>query len=604
MAKGHPSRVKPQGHAGIAAFVVASPMIAWAAVIAAPCFPKGRGLLDAFLALGEAIGHPFQLSWVSATPLWIGAFLGIYALVAAFYLMSRKNFRLKEEYGSARWDTPSEVNEVFEDVTNLENNIPLTHSIRMGMDVFRHGHNLNTLVIGGSGSGKTRYFVLPGLIGLGRTPDSKGTNCSYLVTDPKGELLDGTGRMFKERGYKIRVLNLVNMAASDGYNPFDYIRSDNDVQLIVENLFANTTPPESRSNDPYWDNMAKNLLMALMLYLWHYAPREEQNFEMVMHMVTYISKSDDDEDAKSPMDILFERKKREDPTSLAVRYYELATKAPGRTMMSIVSSLVAHMDKFNLPAVARLTSRDDMEIGTLGQTPSITYVITPDDDTSFNFLAGMFYTQAIQTLERTADASHKPLPIHVRFMLDEFANIALPRSFQNSLSVFRSRNISAVIVLQALSQLKAKYEKDWESIVANCDTVLYLGGNESGTHEWLSKMLGKETIDTRSYNRSRGRNGSFSANEQQTGRELLTADEIRRLNRDEAIAIIGGYTAIDKKFPLMQHPLVGLTAAGGAEPYKHWELSGEIADPEKVELQEDGIYEMLTSDELEKLYNV
>ncbi len=595
MANGHTSRAgTSRASSVVVGFLVCYPLIVWAAVLAAPALSTEGGIFNILIAAGNALQHPFVFTWTDKTWLCIVVFTVAYAMAAAIYLSIRKNWRFREEYGSAKWDTPSAVNNVFYDKAHPQKNLPITKHISMATNMYMHSHNLNTLVIGGSGSGKTRYLVLPQLM--------TESGCSFLVTDPKGELLTSTGEMFKSFGYKIRVLNLKDMAASDGYNPFHYIKSENDVQLIVENLFRNTTPPESRATDPYWDNMAKTLLMALMLYLWHYAPEEEQNFDTVMFLLTYVAKSDEDESMKSPIDILFERKKREEPNSLAVRYYELATKAPGRTMMSIVSSLVSHCDKFNLPEVAKLTIRDEMEIERLGKEPSITYVITPDDDTSFNFLAGMFYTQAIQTLERISDQERKPLPVHVRFMLDEFANIALPQSFQNSLSVFRSRNISACIILQALAQLKAKYEKDWESIVANCDTVLYLGGNESSTHEWLSKMLGKETIDTRTYNRSRGRNGNVSSNEAGTGRELLTQDEIRRMNRKDAIVIIGGYTAIDTKYPLNKHPNIALTTNGGAKEYVHNELIGSTQVAEEVELNENGVYEVLTSEELESYY--
>lgn len=541
--------------------------VVWLALRIAPFMEDGLpGLIRNF---GAAMSCPFYITLCEDSLKTVLILLLCYGLAIGMYLSTQRNYRRREEHGSAQWGSPAQVNRKYADKVPTQNKI-LTQNVSVGLDGRRHRRNLNTLVCGGSGAGKTRFFAKPNLC---------QANSSYVVLDPKGELLRDTGNLFSAKGYDIKVLDLINMEKSHCYNPFVYLRSDNDIQRLVTNLFKNTTPKGSQSQDPFWDQAATMLLLALILYLHYEAPPEEQNFPMVMEMIRAGEVREDDETYKSALDILFERLEMRNPEHIALKYYRSYHSGSGKTLKSIQITLISRLEKFNLESLASITQNDDLELWSIGEKKTAVFAIIPDNDSSFSFLVGMLYTQLFQQLYYQADVIHGGrLPVHVHFLMDEFANVALPDEFDKLLSTMRSREISVSIIIQNLAQLKALFEKQWESIVGNCDEFLYLGGNEQSTHEYVSKLLGKETIDTNTYGQSKGRNGSYSTNWQLAGRELMTPDEVRMLNNRYALLFIRGERPVeDLKFDILKHPNIALTTDGGAEPYRHGEDSISIA---------------------------
>lgn len=476
----------------------------------------------------------------------------------------------------------------------------------IGLDGHKHRRNLNVLVCGGSGSGKTRFYAKPNIM---------NANTSFVVLDPKGEILRDTGNLLHSNGYEIKVIDLINMEKSHCYNPFLYLRSDNDIQRLVTNLFKNTTPKGSQSQDPFWDNAATMLLLALVFYLHYEAPEDEQNFPMVMEMIRAGEVREDNDDYQSPLDELFDRLEMRNPEHIALKYYRAYHSGSGKTLKSIQITLVSRLEKFNLTSLAGITQTDEMDLWSIGEKKTAVFAVIPDNDSSFNFIIGMLYTQLFQQLYYQADIVHGGrLPVHVHFVMDEFSNVALPDEFDKLLSTMRSREISVSIIIQNLAQLKALFEKQWESIVGNCDEFLYLGGNEQSTHEYVSKLLGKETIDTNTYGQSRGRNGSYSTNWQLAGRELLTPDEVRMMDNRYALLFIRGERPVqDDKFDILRHPNVALTTDGKAKPYQHGEDTRSIADitfdatllDKAVEYDLGDIadrYELLSEEELEEQF--
>ena len=542
-------------------------MAAWFGLLSAPCLKDGLvGLIRDF---GVITQNPFKIQLCEGSLKTVLIFVGIYGLGIGVYLSSSRNYRRREEHGSAQWGSPVQVNRKYADKVPTRNKI-LTQNVSVGLDGRKHRRNLNTLVCGGSGAGKTRFFAKPNLC---------QANSSYVVLDPKGELLRDTGNLLSGKGYDIKVLDLINMEKSHCYNPFVYLRSDNDIQRLVTNLFKNTTPKGSQSQDPFWDQAATMLLLALIFYLHYEAPPEEQNFPMVMEMIRAGEVREDDETYKSALDILFERLEMRNPEHIALKYYRSYHSGSGKTLKSIQITLISRLEKFNLESLASITQNDELELWSIGEKKTAVFAIIPDNDSSFSFLVGMLYTQLFQQLYYQADVIHGGrLPVHVHFLMDEFANVALPDEFDKLLSTMRSREISVSIIIQNLAQLKALFEKQWESIVGNCDEFLYLGGNEQSTHEYVSKLLGKETIDTNTYGQSKGRNGSYSTNWQLAGRELMTPDEVRMLDNRYALLFIRGERPVeDLKFDILKHPNIALTADGGAGPYRHGEDSISIA---------------------------
>ncbi len=541
--------------------------VVWLALLIAPCMENGlAGLIENF---GSVMQNPFRITLCEDSLKAVLILLIIYGLAIGVYLSTDRNYRRREEHGSARWGVPSQVNKKYADPVKTENKI-LTQNVSIGLDGHKHRRNLNVLVCGGSGAGKTRFVAKPNIM---------QASTSYCVLDPKAELLRSLGGLLEREGYTIRVLDLINPEKSHCYNPFVYLRNDNDIQRLVTNLFKNTTPKGSQSQDPFWDQAATMLLLALIFYLHYEAPPEEQNFPMVMEMIRAGEVKEDDESYRSTLDILFERLEMRNPEHIALKYYRSYHSGSGKTLKSIQITLISRLEKFNLQSLASITQTDEMELWSLGEKKTAIFAVIPDNDSSFNFLVGMLYTQLFQQLYYQADIVHGGrLPVHVHFVMDEFANVALPDEFDKLLSTMRSREISVSIIIQNLAQLKALFEKQWESIVGNCDEFLYLGGNEQSTHEYVSKLLGKETIDTNTYGQSKGRNGSYSTNWQITGRELMTPDEIRMLDNRYALLFIRGESPIeDTKYDIMKHPNIRFTTDGGAEPYRHGEDTVSVA---------------------------
>ena len=545
--------------------------IVWLAVLMASCYEPGMTIFTLMDAFSAATKNPFSLHWTPYTMKFIGIFLLLYGGAILFYYTGQKNTRPGEEHGSASWGSVRELDKKYRD-KDAGKNVILTQHLQMSMNGKLHRRNLLQIIVGGSGSGKTRFLAKPNLM---------LANASFIVTDPKGEMLRAVGNLFLEEGYVLRVFDLIDPSKSDCYNPFCYIRKDADVFKLIDNFIKNTTPKGAKANDPFWEKSETALDSALMLYLLHEAPVEDQNMETILYMIENGGAKEEDDNYQSPLDLLFEALEEEKPDHIAVRQYHIFKQAAGKTAKSILVSAAVRLASFTLPEIQRITASDDMELGKLGERKQAIFCIIPDsNDASLNFLVGMLYTQAFQELYYQADKIHQgALPVPVRLMFDEFANVALPDGYARLQATMRSRNIMSTIILQNISQLKALFKDDWEGIIGNADSFVYLGGNEQSTHKYISELLGKETIDTRTSSQSKGRNGSFSQNFQQTGRELMTPDEVRRLDNKNAIVLIRGEKpVIDEKYDILKHPNIHRTEDGGAPPYLHTPLRAFAAD--------------------------
>ena len=540
-----------------------SPLVLWLAAIAAYAYEDGMNLFQWMGRFSQVLERPFAIGW---TPYTLKCMLGsllLYGCGIALYYSSRENRRPGEEYGSAKWGNPKELNRKYMDHRHKDANIILTQRVRLGMDGYITQRNMNILVIGGSGSGKTRYFCKPGLY---------SANCSYLVTDPKGELLKAAGGLLLSLGYEVRVFNLIDPEQSDCYNPFVYVREEKDVLSLIDNLIKNTTPRNASSNDPFWEKAEVALDSALMLYLIHEAPQDEQNFETMLYMMNFADVREEDEQYRSPLDMLFRALEEEQPAHVAVKQYKVFKQAAGKTAKSILVTAAVRLAAFNIPQYAAMTSMDEMDFGSLGERKRAIFCVIPVNDSSMNYLVGMLYTQCFQELYRRADLKYNGrLPVPVRVLQDEWANVAQPESYPKILATCRSYNIGLNIIVQNVQQIKALYEKEHESIIGNCDTLLFLGGgNEPASLEFIVKLLGRETLATRTRGLTKGRNGSSTTNYQQTGRDLMTIDEVRKLDTNKAILFIRGEDpVIDRKYNLKRHPNIKLTLDGKAKPYIH-----------------------------------
>ena len=541
--------------------------VVWLGLLLAPA--AHGGLPEIVARFPAVMNDPFHIELCGDSLKTVLVLLCAYGLAVGVILSSRRNYRRGEEHGSAKWGSARTVNRKYRAAAPEDNKI-FTQNVRMGLDGRKHRRNLNTVVVGGSGAGKTRFYAKPNLC---------QANTSFTVLDPKGELLRSTGHLLRQKGYEVRVLDLLNMEKSHCYNPFVYLRDDNDVQRLVTNLFKSTTPKGSQSNDPFWDTAASMLLLALIFYLKYEAPPDEQNFPMVMEMLRAADVREDCDEYTSPLDELFERLEMRDPDHIAVKYYKDYHSGSAKTLKSIQITLAARLEKFNLESLASLTATDELDLPSLGEKKVALFALIPDNDTSFNFLVSILYTQLFQQLFYLADHKYGgSLPVHCHFIMDEFANVSLPDDFDKILSVMRSRGVSVSIILQNLAQLKALFEKQWESIVGNCDEFLYLGGNEQSTHKYVSELLGKETIDTNTYGKSTGRSGNYSTNYQISGRELMTPDEVRMLDNRYALLFIRGERPVmDFKYDILKHPNVKLTTDGGQPPYIHGEPTQAVA---------------------------
>ena len=576
--------------------------VTWLALLTAPF--AADGLVTIIQKLPEAMDNPFHITLCRDSLKTILLFLLVYGMGIGIARSSPKNYRRREEHGSAQWGDTRTLCRKYA-LSDPAQNIILTMHVRIGLDGRIHRRNLNVLVVGGSGAGKTRFYCKINLMQC---------NTSFVILDPKGEQLRDVGMLLEEQGYEIRVLDLINMEKSHCYNPFVYLHTDNDVQRLVTNLFKATTPKGSQSQDPFWDTAASMLLLALIFYLRYEAPEEEQNFPMVMEMLLAGEVREDDDEYCSPLDELFDRLELRNPDHIALKYYRSYHSGSAKTLKSIQVTLTARLEKFNLDSLAGLVMTDELDLGSLGEKKVALFALIPDNDSSFNFMVSILYTQLFQQLFWTADHKYGGrLPVHVHFLMDEFANLALPDDFDKILSVMRSREVSVSIILQNLAQLKALFEKQWESIVGNCDEFLYLGGNEQSTHKYVSELLGKETIDTNTYGKSTGRSGNYSTNYQISGRELMTPDEVRMLDNRYALLFIRGERPVmDLKYDIMKHPNVSGTADGGRPPYRHGEAdrsTGTIVFdaviPENAEQIEatQTTYELLSEEDLEEYFD-
>ena len=578
--------------------------VVWLGLLIAPAVHGGLPkILTRFPA---AMNDPFHIELCGDSLKTVLILLCAYGLAVGVILSSRRNYRRGEEHGSAKWGSARTVNRKYRATVPEENKI-FTQNVRMGLDGRKHRRNLNTVVVGGSGAGKTRFYAKPNLC---------QANTSFTVLDPKGELLRSTGHLLRQKGYEVRVLDLLNMEKSHCYNPFVYLRDDNDVQRLVTNLFKSTTPKGSQSNDPFWDTAASMLLLALVFYLKYEAPPDEQNFPMVMEMLRAADVREDMDEYTSPLDELFERLEMRDPDHIAVKYYKDYHSGSAKTLKSIQITLAARLEKFNLSSLAALTATDELDLPSLGEKKVALFALIPDNDTSFNFLVSILYTQLFQQLFYLADHKYGgSLPVPVHFLMDEFSNVSLPDDFSKILAVMRSRQVFVSIILQNIAALKALFEKEWESILGNCDEFLYLGGNETSTHKLISESyLGKATIDTNTYGKSSGRNGNYSTNYQISGRELMTPDEVRMLdNRCALLFIRGELPIMDEKYDILKHPNVSLTTDGSAAPYEHGRTEHAVATlslagipaediPDMEETEPD--YELLSDEDIEALFSI
>lgn len=537
------------------------PVIWWVAILLADAIQPGRNLFELMEVLTEKLNHPFQFHYTEYTIKSMLVCTLLYVAGIGIFYSSQKNYRRGEEHGSAKWGDARQICKKYSQKPYSQN-ILLTQNFRISLDTHKHRRCLNILVVGGSGAGKSRGFALPNIMQC---------CCSMVITDPKAELLRKTGGLLEKKGYEVRVFDLINPDTSFCYNPFEYVHDDKDVLRLISNLIQNTTPKGSQSSDPFWEKSETALLQALMLYLLHEAPPEEQNFAMIMEMLGSAQVKEEDEDYESPLDILFDRLEMRDPDSIAVKQYHIYKQAAGKTAKSILISVGVRLAAFNLPQIAKLTNTDELDLSSMGEKKVALFCCIPDADTSLNYLVGMIYSQLFQTLYYMADRVHGgALPVPVNCIMDEFPNVSLPNEFEKILATCRSRSIYCSIIIQNMSQLKALFKDSWESLVGNCDEFLYLGGNEKETHKYVSELLGKETIDTNTYGQTKGKSGSYSTNFQQSGRELLQPDEVRMLDNQNALLFIRGERPIlDAKYDLMKHPNIRYTEDGGAGPFNY-----------------------------------
>ena len=538
--------------------------VLWLALLGGGCCGEGVRLLTWLNAFSAALQTPFVIHITPYTKKFVLAVLALYGFAVTWYYAEKGNRRPGEEHGSAYWGNAREVCAHFK-TRRKDRYLLISKHIRISMNVRKlppqHQVNANILVIGGSGAGKTRFFIKPNLM---------QADCSYIVCDPKGETYRAVGGLLEKMGYEVMIFNLIDLAHSDCYNPFAYLHTDVDAFRLINTLIQNTTPQKSQTSDPFWDKAETAFLSALILYLFHEAPESERNFGTLMYMVINAEAREEDESYRSPVDLLFDDLERVDEDHIAVKNWKVFKQAGPKTAKSILVSASTRLAAFNTEEMAHLTSRDDLALGTLGDRKRVIFAVIPDEDTTFNYLVGLLYSQAFRELYHAADNKYGGrLPVPVRVLMDEFANVALPEDFERVLATCRSREISINIVIQNMAQLKKLFKDSWENVTGNCDTLLYLGGNEASTHEYISKMLGKATIDTRTRGVTKGRSGSSSTNYQNTGRELLMPDEVRMLdNRKALIFIRSERPVMDDKYPIQKHPNYRFSADGGQPPYE------------------------------------
>ena len=549
------------------------------------------------------LGEGFTAAFASAAPSFHPADLligiaGAIIIRLAVYVKGKnaKKYRKGIEYGSARWGNADDIKPYTDPV--FENNIPLTQTERLTMNSRpkqpKYARNKNILVIGGSGSGKTRFFVKPSLMQM---------HSSYVVTDPKGTVLVECGKLLQRGGYRIKVLNTINFRKSMKYNPFAYIRSEKDILKLVNTIIANTKGDGEKSGEDFWVKSERLFYCALIGYIHYEAPEDEKNFTTLLEMINASEAREDDPEFQSPVDLMFERLEEKDPEHFAVRQYKKFLLSAGKTRSSILISCGARLAPFDIRELRELMERDEMELDTLGDRKTALFVIISDTDDTFNFVVSILYTQLFNLLcDKADDVYGGRLPVHVRCLLDEFANIGQIPKFEKLIATIRSREISASIILQSQSQLKAIYKDNADTIVGNCDTTLFLGGKEKSTLKEISEILGKETIDSFNTSETRGRELSHGLNYQKLGKELMTQDEIAVMDGGKCILQVRGVRPFfSDKFDITKHPqykhLSDADPKNAFDMEKHLKRRPAIVKPDEVfdyyeidteELQEDG----------------
>lgn len=577
--------------------------VLWLAVALAQARSEAGNLAQMLEILSGLAGAPFSVHWTENAPKLVLIVSILYPMCVIYYLTEQADLRPGAEYGTARWGNAKSLNRKYQDRRHLRSNYLFTQNVRMGMDSHKHRHNLNVMVIGGSGAGKTRFYVKPNLM---------QSICSYIVLDPKGEILRDLGGMFEAQGVAVTVIDLVHFKGH--YNPLVYLETDEDAIKLAHAIVHNTKPKDAAgSADKFWDDSSMMLISAIILYLLYEAPAEEQNLSTVMYMIINGQVSED-ESYPAPLAMLFNELEDKDPEHPAVLQYKSFQLGSTKTLQSVLISAAANLYMFNSERFAYMTGRDETFLPELGLQKRVIFCVIPDNDETYNFLITMLYTQIFDQLFRLADSNPAykgALPVHVRLMMDEFANVALPKDFKKILSVCRSRNISCDIILQSIAQLKSLFKDDWEGIVGNCDSLLYLGGNEYGTFEYLSKILGKETERTVSHSIGRGNHGSSSESQQKAARDLATPDEIRRMSNDDALLLFRSEDpVVDKKYDLLKHPNIKMTTDGGAAPYvmpyDYMQVAVSISPEELETIEPDKIpeetldkYELIDLEELD-----
>lgn len=558
----------------------------------------GKNIFEILDRLSQILRQPFSLHYTVYTGKCILILSFAYITGICIYYAQQKNYRRGVEHGSAKWGDVHQICRKYRDKDYVQN-LLLTQNFRMSLDCYKHKRNLNVLVVGGSGAGKSRTYAIPNIMQCCLSQGESVRGCSMVITDPKAELLRKTGGLLERMGYEVRVFDLINPDNSFCYNPFCYVHDDKDVLKLINNLIRNTTPKGSQASDPFWEKSETALLQALMLYLLHEAPPEEQNFPMIMEMLGSAQVKEEDEEYQSPLDILFERLEMRKPDSIAVKQYQIYKQAAGKTAKSILISVGVRLAAFNLKEIANLTCTDELDLASIGEKKVALFCCIPDADTSLNYLVGMIYSNLFQTLYYVADRKYGGrLPVPVHCIMDEWPNVALPDDFDKILATMRSRAISCSIIIQNMAQMKALFKDSWESLVGNCDEFLYLGGNEKEGHKYISELLGKETLDTNTYGQTKGRNGSYSTNYQQTGRELFTPDEIRLLDNRKAILFVRGERPmLDDKYNLKKHPNVKWTEDGGAPPYDYAKAP-RSHDDLNIDIERLDDYELLCEEDI------
>lgn len=562
-------------------YIIIGIMIEYGMYLLAGAWQKGNVITDYVNRLTVILQHP--VGWYFNRYTMIFFLIGAVIVLLMYMNDKTKNrFMPGKEYGTAHWDSAERITKKFSDKRKPEEDRLYSEKIRISINARKTKINNNVFVMGGSGVGKSQFIAKPQLY---------QANTSFVVTDPKGELLADMGNYLIEKGYVIKVLNMVNMKESDCYNPFDYIKDQSDIPVLINNLISNTTPKESHSGDPFWEKSESMFLQSLMYYVWMECPKPERTMNKVLDLLA-LAEYDEDGNATEldgMMDLL-------DDNHPAKVNYNRVMRGAGDTVRSIIISANARLAAFDNPDLRRIFARDDFEMGTLGtgvnfdgRTKTAVFCVIPDNDATYNFVVGMLYTQMFKELYLIADhVYHGALPIHVTFLLDEFANVALPKDFLKLLSTMRSRNISSIIIIQNLAQIKGMYKDEWESIPGNCDVVIYLGGKEAGTHKYISEQLGKQTIWKKSSSQSKGSHGSTSQSQDTLGRELMTPDEVGALSNAKCILFIRGrHPVLDNKYPTFT-----------TEEHRHAEALGKYIH-QPVPVMTSGM-EMLSEDMLKE----